>query len=109
MLEVVPRGRQALRVEDFTDDGGEHASSLAEGEHVADVGRLDDREHALLRLADGDLDRRHRRLAQRHAVELDVHATTAVRGSFADGTSDSGRAEVLDAGDESLVVELEAA
>ena len=39
--------------------------------NAADPGRLDDRHHALLRLAHQDLGRSQRRVAQRHRVQVD--------------------------------------
>ena len=71
--------------------------------------RLHDREHPLLRLGDQHLLGGHRRLAQRHPVEVDVHAGAAVGGGFRQRAGEPGAAEVLDAHDEVAVEQLERA
>ena len=84
-----------------------HFSQIAE-ERV-DVGGLDHRHHPLLGLAHQDLLGRQRGVAQRHPVELDVHAAVAGTRELAGGTGEAGATEVLDAGHETLGEELEGA
>ena len=54
---AVPVDGEPVAVGDLTDDGGEHVPLAADGEELLDLGRLDDRAHALLRLAHQDLGR----------------------------------------------------
>ena len=83
-------------------------SHLAQIARNLDVAGLDDRHHALLRLAHEDHLGRER-LAQRHQVEVDAHAAVAGRGELGGGARKTGTAEVLDALDDAGVEELEAA
>ena len=54
---AVPVDGEPVAVGDLTDDGGQHVPLAADGEERVDLGRLDDRAHALLRLAHQDLGR----------------------------------------------------
>lgn len=69
----------------------------------------DDRHHPLLRLRHQDLLGRERGIAQQHRVELDEHAAVAVGGQLGGGAGDAGGAEVLDALDQVVAEQLEAA
>ena len=97
---AVPVDGEPVAVGDLPDDGGEHVPLAADGEEVGDLGRLDDRAHALLRLAHQDLGRGERAVAQRNGVEVDVHAAGAGAGQLGRRAGEAGAAEVLDAGDE---------
>ena len=97
---AVPVDGQPVALGDLTDDGGQHVPLPADGEELLDLGRLDDRAHALLRLAHQDLGRRERAVAQRDGVEVDVHAAGAGAGQLGRRAGEAGAAEVLDAGDE---------
>ena len=90
--------------------------TVASTSHFAQIARnastsagLDDRHHPLLRLAHQDLLRRERGVAQRHPVELDVHAAVAGGGQLGGGAGQAGAAEVLDAGDQPGREQLEGA
>ena len=73
------RHDQPAGVGHLADDRGPDVPLGADVEEPRDVVRLDDRHHPLLRLAHQDLGRPQRRVAQRHRVELDVHAAGAGR------------------------------
>ena len=105
---AVPVDLQPAGVGDLADDDGLDVPLLADRHEGVDVGRLDDRHHPLLRLAHQDLLGRERGVAQRHPVELDVHAAVAGAGQLGGGAGEPGAAEVLDAGDEAGGEELEA-
>ena len=96
---AVPVDLQPVAVGDLADDGGVDVPLLADREERVDVAGLDDRHHPLLRLAHQDLLGRERGVAQRHPVELDVHAAVAGAGQLAGRAGEAGAAEVLDAGD----------
>ena len=97
---AVPVDGEPVAVGDLTDDGGQHVPLAADGEEGVDLGRLDDRAHALLRLAHQDLGRGERAVAQRDGVEVDVHAAGAGAGELGRRAGEAGAAEVLDAGDQ---------
>ena len=78
-------------------------------EERVELVRLDDRAHALLRLAHQDLLGAQRRVAQRHPVEPHVHAAVAGDASSRGRAGQPGAAEVLDADDEVGGEHLEAA
>ncbi len=79
------------------DHAGPHVPTPADGEHLVEIARLDDRQHALLRLAGHDLERLHARFAPGDGRDVDVHADTSPRRGLARGTGQPGPAEVLDA------------
>jgi hypothetical protein len=106
---AVPVDDEVLAVGDLTDDGGEDVPLLADGHERVDVLRHHDRAHALLRLAGEHLGRRHARGAHGDALEVDVHAAVTGRGQLGRGTGQTGAAEVLDADDELLAVQVETA
>ena len=106
---AVPDDGQPVAVGDLTDDGGEDVPLAADGEEAVDLGRLDDRAHALLRLAHQDLVGRERRVAQRDGVQVDAHAAGAGAGQLGRRAGEPGAAEVLDAGDEVGLEDLQAA
>ena len=106
---TVPGDHEPVAVGDLTDDGGQHLPLAAHRHERVDVLRRDDSAHALLRLAGQDLRRHHVRRTQRHGVQLDPHAAVARRREFGCGAGQPGTAEVLDADDEILGIQLEAA
>jgi len=67
---------------------------------LALAARLDDHEHAFLRLGEHDLVGVHAGLALRHAVELDRDAGAAAAGGLAGGTGEACRTHVLNTDDE---------
>ena len=93
----------------LTDDRGLHAPPRADAQEPGNVARLDDRHHALLRLAHQDFRWPERRVAQRHGVEPDPHAAAAGRGELGGGAGHARRAEILNARHQAVTVELEAA
>ena len=102
---------------DFGDDGAvvEHAHHAVVFDHADfGVGQVPlfkdvhdgllvpffhDDEHALLRLAEHDLVRRHAGLALGHFREVDLHSRAAAAGGLAGRAGEARRAHVLDAGD----------
>ena len=90
-------------------DGRVDVPLLADREERLDVVGLDDRHHPLLRLAHQDLLGRERGVAQRHLVELDVHAAVAGARELGRRAREPGAAEVLDAGDQPGREDLERA
>ena len=76
---------------------------------LVELAGLDDGHHALLALRHEDLLRSQRRVAQRHAVELDLHAAVAVGGQLARGAGQARAAEVLDPVDHVRGIQVEAA
>jgi len=58
---------------------------------------LDHHEHALLALAEQDLERLHVGLARGHQIEADVHADPATTAHLRGGAGDAGRTHVLHA------------
>ena len=106
---TVPGDHEPVAVGDLTDDGGQHLPLAAHRHERVDVLRRDDSAHALLRLAGQDLRRQHVRRTQRHGVQLDPHAAVAGRREFGCGAGQPGTTEILDADDEILGIQLEAA
>ncbi len=110
---TVPADDEAPTVGDHADPGSQHTPAFGEREHRGQHIRGDDREHPLLGLAREDLVRRHRRLAQRDAIEVDRHPAGAAggepgRGRLGQCAGQPGSAEVLDADDEAAVEQLQA-
>ena len=105
---AVPPDAQHLAVGDLADDGAVEVPAHAHLAHVGDLLVGDDRQHALLALADHDLPRLHVGLAQRHAVGVDVEAHVALARHLRAGAGEAGGAEVLHAHHELAVDELEA-
>lgn len=108
-LLAVPEDLQLRALGHLTDDGGDDVPLLADLHEAVHVLRLDDRAHALLRLAHEDLLGREGGVAQRHGVQLDAHAAGARGGQLGGGTGEPGAAEVLDARDELLLEDLQGA
>ena len=106
---AVPVDVQPIPVGDLADHGGLDVPLLADRQERLDVVGLDDRHHPLLRLAHQDLLGRQRGVAQRHPVQLDVHAAVTGTGQLAGGAREPGAAEVLDAGDHAGGEQLEGA
>ena len=106
---AVPVDHEAVAVGDFTDDGGLHVPLRADLHEALDLVRLDDGHHALLRFAHENLFGQQRRVAQRHRVELNVHAAVTGRCELRRAARDAGGAEILDAGDEALGEQLQRA
>ena len=105
----VPVDDEPVAVGDLADDRGLDVPPGADRHEALDVVWGDDGHHALLRLAHEDLLGRHRGVAQGDEVELAVHAAVAGAGQLARGAADTGRAEVLQSGDDAGVEELEGA
>ena len=105
----MPVDLQPAGVGDLADDDGLDVPLRADRQERVDVVGLDDRHHPLLRLAHEDLLGRERGVAQRHPVELDVHAAVTGAGQLRGGAREPGAAEVLDAGDEAGREDLERA
>jgi hypothetical protein len=94
---------------DLADHRGQNVPLAAHREERVDVLRAHHGAHALLRLAGQDLRGRHPGGAQRHGVQVDVHAAVTGARQLGGGARQSGAAQVLDAHDEARVEQLEAA
>ncbi len=105
---AVPADGEPVALDDLADRGGEHPPLRRQREQRVEPGGLDDRQHPLLRLAGEHLVRRHGRLAERNAVEVDGHAAAPGGRGLGERACQPGAAEVLDAGDQPGVVHLEA-
>ena len=99
-------GAQRAGVGDVADRGARQLPACAEALHRGEHLRPHHGDHALLRLGDHDLPRLHPRLAQRHAVELDVDAGPVAR-HLRERRRKTGRAAVLQRLDEAALDELE--
>ena len=106
---AVPVDLQPVAVGHLSDDGGVDVPLLADGQETLDVAGFDDRHHPLLALAHQDLLGRERGVAERNALELDVHAAVARAGQLAGRTGQARAAQVLDTGDQPCGEELEGA
>ncbi|CDZ90877.1 hypothetical protein RHRU231_760036 [Rhodococcus ruber] len=106
---TVPVDDEPVAVGDLADHGGQHVPLLAHGHEGVDVLRGHDGAHALLGLAREHLGGGHAGRAHRNPLERDVHAAVAGGGQLGGRAGEAGAAEVLDADDELLAVEVEAA
>ena len=97
---AVPVDDQPLTVGDLADHRGQHVPLAADGQELLDMLRFDDGHHPFLRLAHQDLFGAERRVAERHLIEIDVHAPVAGAGQLGGGAGQPGAAQVLDAGDQ---------
>ena len=104
---VVPGDDEPVAVGHLPDGGRDDPPLGGDRQHGRQVRGRDDGQHALLRLAGEHLVRLHRRLAQRHPVELRPHPGPTRRRRLGQGAGQAGAAEVLDALDELRVVELQ--
>ena len=95
-------------VGDPTDDRRADLPPLAQRQHLVEMLRRHDREHALLALGGEHLDRVHPRLAMRRPRHVDVHARAGLGRGLRGRTRDAGGAEVLHADREPRVEEREA-
>lgn len=108
-LLAVPEDLQLRALGHLTDDGGDDVPLLADLHEAVDLVRLDDRAHALLRLAHEDFLGREGGVAQRNGVQLDAHTAGARGGQLRGGAGKARTAEVLDTGDELLAEDLQGA
>src|SRR5665647_1722941 len=105
---AVPPDAKHLAVGDLADHGAVEIPTLADLAHVGDLFRGDDRQHALLALADHDLPGLHVGFAQRYPIGVDVEAHVALARHLAARTGEAGGAEVVHAHHQVSVDELEA-
>src|SRR6478609_6424043 len=108
-LLAVPEDLQLRALGHLTDDGGDDVPLLADLHEAVHVLPVDDRAHALLRLAHEDFLGREGGVAQRHGVQLDAHTAGTRGGQLAGGAGEPGTAEVLDARDQLLLEDLQGA
>jgi hypothetical protein len=105
----VPVDDEAAGVGHLAQHGGLDIPLLDDLQEALELVGRDDGHHALLALRHEDLLRRHAGVAQQHLLELDEHAAVAVARQLGGGARDAGGTQVLDALDELLLEELEAA
>jgi hypothetical protein len=80
----------------LAQDAGQDPPAAADLEHVGEPRRVDQGQHALLGLRDQHLPGLHRRLAQGHGVQVDLHAHPGPGRDLGDRAADPGRAQVLE-------------
>ena len=105
---AVPHDPEPVALGHLADRSGQDAPLRGDGQDLVEVGRGDDREHPLLRLARQDLGRVHRGLAQRHPVQMGEHAALTGCGRLAQGAGQPRAAKILDALDQLGVEDLQA-
>lgn len=76
-----------------------HVPLIENFAHDIFLAAFGDDQHSLLRFAQKNFIRRHARLAFWNFGEVDLNSSTATAGRFAGGTSQPGRAHVLNSGD----------
>ena len=99
---------QLARVGHAADDGIREVPLVADGDHLRLAALLRDEQHALLRLGEHDLVRRHAGLAARHCVEIELEAAAGARGHLDRRRGQARGAHVLDAHEAVGLEELEA-
>ena len=92
---ALPINVKSTGVGDLANDSGSDTPMGADLHEAVKLIGAHHRGHPLLGLAHEDLFRGEVRVAQRNAVELDVHATVASTGQLGGGTGDSGGTEIL--------------
>ena len=108
-LFTVPIDDKPTGVGDFAEHGGFDVPLLHYREKSVELFRVHDGHHPLLALAHQNLFCGEAWVAQQHPVELDEHAAVAVGGELARRAADAGCAQVLDALDQLMLEQFEAA
>ena len=106
---TMPVDVQPVTLDQFADHRGLHIPLRTDLHEPFDVVRLADRHHAFLGLAHQDLFGAHRVVAQRHQIELTVHAAVAGRSQLAGRTRDTRGTEVLQCRDDARGEQFEGA